>query len=241
MIFDKDIKFSKKERAKPCRVVFNKGAFSHRFGGAPTDQGAIPKGSKKAMLKILELDLTDPLCPVECDDPDIKTLPLYYPLCFDFGGGEVQYTLTKKRKIKLFNQPEEDDDYEEYPYPEELPEKEFSLVELTYEEFRALTVSRVDDAYKTPESDKIVLNRIEESRMIQLGGFIYPMQGEITWKCKNKKCEWSKLEATVDVIATIPSEPIEGLDIWGADGYGPEIYFCLCRLCGTIFCVNRCT
>jgi len=243
MIFEKTVTFSIRERATPCRIVFKEGDFNHRFGGISDDKGAIPKGSKKRMLKVLELDLTDPLCPVQCDDAGIKRLPLYYPLCFDFGGGEVQYTLNKKGKLKLFNHPEEDDEdeSEEYPHPEELPEYSVSLEPLSYEEYRALAVAEVNMAYDMPESDKNILKQIDSDRLMRIGGEFKPQYGTIQWQCKNKSCDWSELEAAAGIFLCIPSEPIEGLDIWGQDSWGPEIYFCICRSCNTIFTVNRCT
>ena len=193
------------------------------------------------MVKILEIDLRDPLCPLKVDDDSISTVPFYYPLSFDFGGGEVQYTLKSDNEIHLFNTPIEDEDYEEYPYPEELPEHPVSLVPLSYEEFRALTVWDVNYAYETPDSDKTILDRIDSSHIIRIGGSINPPYGSIQWQCKNQECKWSEIEAAAGMIASIPSEPIEGLDMWGADGWGPDIYFCLCRSCKTIFTVNRCT
>lgn len=192
------------------------------------------------MLKILELDLTDPICPVECDDPKQKTLPLYYPLCFDFGGGEAHYTLRSSNELTLFNTPAEDQNYEEYPFPEALPEQEVSLVEFTYEQFRALLMRRHGWG-EISASDELLLKKYSVPPPIQIGGEISPIQGQITAECANKKCEWAGRMARVDVFAEIPSAPIKGIDIWGEDGYGPDIYFCLCRQCGVISCCNRCT
>lgn len=187
------------------------------------------------------LDTKDPLVPIETEDASPAFLPLYYPLRFGMGGGEAQYEILAD-DIKLYAICDTEPDDDEYPFMTAFPKLLFDLVPFTYEQYRAHLVSEQGTGMETsPEDWKIVKEQVDPWHLIQFGGAIYPVQGDISWKCQNKKCEWHDVDARIDTFCRVSATPKDEIQIFGELGTYFEIYFGLCRVCGTIVTVNRCT
>jgi hypothetical protein len=231
----------------PSILRFRAGDYKHRFGGSPCHDGVIPAKHKVPMHLLMLLDMNDPLVPIEADDSGIRILPLYYPLRYGFGGGEVQYSVDSDSRITILSalHKEEVDNGEDYPHPDQFPECPASLVPLSYVQHRAIVASEHGSNHfsENPESmrDLQILKDLDYWKMVRFGDSFSPVQGGIHWPCQNKKCEWIGKHVRVDVFASFTGALTEKISIWGEYGNSVEIYFCLMSCCKTVTTVNRCT
>jgi hypothetical protein len=188
----------------------------HVFGGSPYHKGITPKGSNVPTHRIFTIDLTDPALPFQ--SPELKTLPLYYPLKYGFGGPGMQYRVVSESEIEIIymTDPEPDPDGEAYVKVAEFPEIRFRLLP-------ALS-----------KSDSLTFG------IATLGGRLDSAQDE---PCMNQSCSSFKLADRCELLATIPPIPIEGRqDIWWEfEGAYMFFHFWYCRGCHTIITNNRCT
>jgi hypothetical protein len=235
------MKLKEKDRSPPCKVTFQSEG-RHIFGGPPTHGGTTPQKSRVPMHLVMTLDTRDPLVPLQTEDGIMPPyLPLYYPLRYDMGGGEVQYEVVDEKNIRIISVSKLLDD-EEYPFMESFPQKWFSLSPFTYEQYRALLISEQGSGMETSAEDwRIVKEEVDPWHLIQFGGAIFPIQGEIRWTCQNKNCDWKGMETRVETFCRLSATPTDDIEIFGEHGTDVEIYFSLCRMCGTIIAVNRCT
>lgn len=195
------------------------------------------------MHLLMLLDATDELVPVKTDKGILPArLPLYYPLRYGIGGGEVQYEVVDDQNIRIVYISDKRPDNEVYPFMESFPERRFALQPFTYEQYRAFWMSENGSGMKLSDEDwRIVKEDVAPWHLIQFGGSISVIQGGIRWKCRNKGCEWKGILAGVDTFCRVSATPTDDIQIFGEHGTDVEIYFSLCRMCGTIVAVNRCT
>lgn len=231
----------------PSIVRFRKGDYNHRFGGSPCHEGATPKKHRVPMHLLMLLDMNDPVLPIESEGSGISLLPLYYPLRYGFGGGEVQYSVDSNHQITILSNlhKEEVDEGEDYTFPDQFPELPASLVPLSYVQHRAIVASENGSNHfrEDPErkADLQVLKDLDYWKLIRFGDSIRPIQGEIHWPCQNKKCKWKGKRMRVDVFASFTGKITNEISIWGEYGNDAEIYFGLLSCCKTIVTENRCT
>lgn len=231
----------------PAFVRFEPTEFAHSFGGAPRHRGVVPSGQTVPMHLMLNLDLSDPLTPVEPVEGGPRFLPLYYPLRYGGGGGEVQYSVDSDSQITILSPLEElgTDDGSDYPYPDQFPERPVRLMPMSYKQLRALAASECGTNHHFDDPDKKadfeILKEMGYWSMIRLGGGFSPIQGDIKWACQNNACEWKGKHVRVDVFASLKGDLPDQMSVWGMYGSYVEIYFCLMSCCQTITTVNRCT
>jgi hypothetical protein len=230
------------DHSKPCRVVFEL-LGRHVFGGPAVHAGSTPAGSSVPMHLLMSLDTADPLFPLAAAEGELPAhLPLYYPLRYGLGGGEVQYEVLNADTVQILSICNETPDDEEYPFMLEFPSEKFSLKAFTYTEYRAFLIYEQGRGMKVSPADRrIVMNGVEPGTLIQFGGAIFPIGGQIRWRCANRRCKWKGKETTINVFCRVSATPLPGVQIFGEYGTDVEIYFGLCRMCGTIITVNRCT
>lgn len=231
----------------PSIACFKEGKYKHRFGGAPCHDGATPKNHKVPMHLMMLLDMYDPLVPIEAEESDIQYLPLYYPLRYGYGGGEVQYSVDSDEKITILSalHEEEVDEDEEYPHPDQFPELPISLLPLSYAQHRAVVLSEYGSNHYIEDPDRKadheIMDRISSEQVARFGDSFNPLQGAILWPCQNEKCNWKGKHVRVDVFASFTGELPNDISICGDFADYVEIYFCLMSCCKTITTVNRCT
>lgn len=199
------------------------------------------------MHLLLLLDLRDKLVPIESAGENVRTLPLYYPLRYGMGGGEVQYDIVSDTRIRILSSLHEEDadDPEGFWFPDEFPTIPVTIVPLTYAQNRAIAASEHGSNHFSadPEAkaDLQILRDLGYWSMIRLGDNFSPSQGGIRWPCRNRTCKWRSKEVRVDVFASFTSTLTDEISIWGDHGDDAEIYFGLTSCCRTIVAVNRCT
>lgn len=195
------------------------------------------------MHLLLLLDARDKLVPLEAENgPMPSRIPLYYPLRYGIGGGEVQYEVVDDQSIRIISISDQKPDHEVYPFMDAFPERRFSLQPFTYEQYRAFLMSEQGPGMDTSEENtRIVREEVDPWHLIQLGGAIFPIQGDIEWTCENKRCKWKGTSARIHTFCRVSATPSEDIQIFGEYGTDVEVYFGLCRMCGTIVAVNRCT
>lgn len=241
MVWFLDTMILQKNHARPCRIIFDRSRYLHRFGGLPKHKGTVPRGGKVSMHHLLTLDLRDPLCPVETKESWLRYVPLYYPLRYGCGGGQAQYQIISNEKIKILHINETGVDEEVYPFMTEFPEFRLRLEPFSYEQFRALLMAEQADAYEISAQDEKRLKSIGQEHLVQIGGPIFPLGSDIRFECQNPKCSWFGRMAVAEVIARFNSDVKTGVEIFGEFGADVQIYFSLCQMCGTIVTQNRCT
>ena len=188
----------------------------HVFGGNPHHQGITPKGSDVPTHRIFEMDLTDPNLPFT--SPNLKTLPLYYPLKYGTGGPGMQYRVVSDSEIDIIfmTDPEPDLEDEAYVKVSAFPEVKFRLLP---------AISCNDDL---------------TFDIATLGGKLDSIQDE---PCMNPTCSSFKSADQCELLATIPPIPIKGHEEiwWEFEGAYMFFHFWYCRGCHTIITNNRCT
>lgn len=188
----------------------------HVFGGRPHHRGITPRGSNVPVHRLFVIDLTDPELPFS--SPDLKSLPLYYPLKYGAGGPGMQYRVVSELEIEILHMtnPEPDPDDEAYVKVSEFPEVRFQLLP-------ALS-----------EGDALPFD------IATLGGTLRDDQNE---PCMNSQCPAYKSASQCELLATIPPIPVEGHDDiwWEFQGAYMFFHFWYCRGCDTIITSNRCS
>jgi hypothetical protein len=188
----------------------------HIFGGPPFHRGITPKGSSVATHRILVVDLTDPDIPFA--SPNLKSLPLYYPLKYGMGGGSMQYRVVDESEIEIIAMGDEEPDPDEMAYVQ--------VTEFPDVRFRVLPPI-------TPGSGL-------PFDVATFGGTVEYGTDE---PCMNPKCPHHGSASNCDLLATIPPIEIEGHDDiwWEFQGACMFFHFWYCRGCDTIIAANRCT
>lgn len=193
------------------------------------------------MHRLLTLDMSDPLVPLEFSGASIRYLPLYYPLRYGYGGGQAQYRVVSNTRIEVLNVNERGPDDDEYPFMDHFPERSVYLEPFTYEQFRALLIAEEGDGFDLSRQDLRSLRGIKHEHLIQLGGHVSTLGGDIRVRCKNPKCDWENTDTAVHVFARVSAVPAADLLLFGEFSSDVEIYYGFCRGCGTIVTCNRCT
>lgn len=230
-----------KYKSKPCRLIFGKSRFGHVFGGAPIHRGSTPAGCSVPLHRVLTLDLSDPLVPVEVSGRRLRFLPLYYPLRYGVGGGKAQYRVVSDVSIELLDISKGGPDTEQYPLMDQFPERPFHLKPFSYEQYRALLMAEEGEGFKPSRSDREHLEVVDQDHLVQIGGNVSPIGGDMGGQCRNPKCSWAGSVVTFDVFARVSATPAPDIQMFGEWGTDVEICFGLCRGCGTIVTQNRCT
>lgn len=228
-----------KENSSPSRVVFKRSKYQHLFGGVAGHKGSIPANQSAPMHLVLTLDMRDPLVPLEFVDKSIQSLPLYYPLRYGDGGGEAQYRVVSDSSIELLHINGSEADDEEYPFMVSFPEVSFSLETIPYEQYRAVLMWEQGKGYTTSPSDERLCHELMP--FLYLAPDILPPCGKLHWSCRNKKCDWFDCDAVIQSFARVSAVPTDDIEMFGEHGTDVEIYFSLCRKCGTIVAQNRCS
>ena len=231
----------------PSVARFKKGKFRHHFGGRALHDGATPRGQKVPMHLLLQLDLRDPLTPIEPKDQDLTYLPLYYPLRYGHGGGSVQYAVNADDRITILSplHKEPVDDGVEYSFSDKFPELPVTLMPLNYKQYRALTCGGSNHYRhdRAQQADHRILRELDSNRMIRLGNTFSPIQGNMGRRCENPKCEWHKKVVQTRIFAQFTDSVTPEISIFSSPGQTAyvEIYFALMTCCNTITCENQCT
>jgi hypothetical protein len=224
----------------PCRLVLGD-AGAHSFGGPAAHVGAVPSRSKVPLHLMLTLAFADPNCPVATNRP-INHLPLYYPLKYGIGGAELQYDVISDSEIKLLyiDPPRPDSVEEEYVHVPSLPSSLAQLIELSYEQERAVVRAQFG-FYQPNKSDREIMDELDYNNMIQIGW--NPTvgrgnEGDIT--CHNPQCKFYKQRVHLEPIAVLPPVSVGGTtEFWHEYDGGVEFLFGLCHSCGTVIALNR--
>ena len=188
----------------PSIVRFIGGKYQHRFGGSPCHEGVVPKKHKVPMHLMMILDMNDPLVPIQPDESGLRFLPLYYPLRYGFGGGEVQYSVDSNDKITILSafHMKSVDEGEDYPFPDQFPQLPASLVPLSYVQHRAIVESEHSSNHFNEDeeckADLQILKDLDYWKLARFGDNFSPIQGDIQWCCQNKKCKWKGKLVRVD-------------------------------------------
>lgn len=235
----------------PAKVTFIPGKFAHVFGGAVRHKGATPHGHEIPMHLLLDLDLSDQLVPIKSTS-DLQRLPLYYPLVYGAGGGQVQYQVDSDSEITILSSfiDEFVNKDPETSFPKGFPGKEVSLEPLNYDQFRAIIMSETGSNHyrndKNQMRDHEILETINSGHVVRFGhsDHFRPIQGDILWRCENPKCKYHKKAVKVDIFAQFADQLTNDISIWsepGEDDQLIEIYFGLMQCCMTIVTENHCT
>ena len=199
------------------------------------------------MHLMMILDMNDPLVPIQPDESGLRFLPLYYPLRYGFGGGEVQYSVDSNDKITILSafHMKSVDEGEDYPFPDQFPQLPASLVPLSYVQHRAIVESEHSSNHFNEDeeckADLQILKDLDYWKLARFGDNFSPIQGGIQLCCQNKKCKWKGKVVRVEVFASFRNSLTDDISIWGEYGDDVEIYFGLMSCCNTITTVNRCT
>ncbi len=235
----------------PAKLTFKQNNFKHVFGGAPRHKGATPEGHEAPMHLLLDLDLSDQLVPIE-GTSDLNRLPIYYPLVYGGGGGEVQYRVDSDSEITILSSfiDEEPDEYPETSFPKGFPEKRVSIDPLSYEQYRAIIMSEHGSNHykndRNQKQDHKLLGKMNSGQIVRFGhpDSFSPIQGDILWGCMNQDCEYYKRSVKVDIFAQFADKLTDEISIWSEPGESSsfvEIYFGLIQCCKTIVTENQCT
>jgi hypothetical protein len=183
----------------------------HRFGGRPAHRGITPPHTHTPLQLLLLLDLADAACPIKSDGA-VRHLPLYYPLKYGQGGPSVQYAVLSEDEISILyiSDAEPDPEDRQYVRVPELPTCAAAIIPLRYEEARILAFA---GGYFQPNADdRAILDDLNrEHPLVLLGGHArLPVNaGDVI--CRNLACRSFNRRVWVDVIASIPPVPINGV------------------------------
>jgi len=212
-------------------------------------QGVVPKCHEVPMHLLLQLDMRDPLVPVESEVSDLTYLPLYYPLRYGFGGGNVQYSVDSDDQITILSPLHEEkvDDGREHSFPVQFPQLPVTLTPLAYRHYRAIVMAEHgSNHYKDDppqKADFALQKEIDTQRMIRLGKRFTPIQGDVWYRCENPRCRYKGKSMRADVFAQFTDSLTSEISIWSGPGHTSltEIYFALLPCCSTIITENQCT
>jgi hypothetical protein len=232
------ISFELKNR-RPCRLRLGPPG-PHRFGGPPAHRGITPPHTDTPLHVLLLLDLADAHCPIKSDG-SVRHLPLYYPLKYGLGGPSVQYAILSEEEVCILymSDPVPDAEDRQYVRVPELPASSAEIIPLRYEEARILAFA---SSYFQPNAeDRAVLDDLNrEHPVILIGGDSrLPVNaGDVI--CRNRECQFFGRRVWLDIIATIPPVPINGVtEFWYEyEGGDLEFIFGFCRYCRTIIAFN---
>jgi|GEM_PF-2362001 len=223
-------------------VVDEKGR--HPFGGPALHRGVTPEGTDTPLHHFLTLDLADPRSPFHFDPDGIRYLPLYYPLAYGYGGGEVQYEVVSDDEIRIIYMGDEEPDPKEHASFLEpmIPPARADIVQLTYEEFRHRLFSAHASFVDFNEEDDRLREKLggNDAVFFGTGGLI---RSGYTWTCHNGDCPSFEKEIPMESILMIPPIPVGGeTEFWhDFEGAFMDFVFCLCPDCRKIFATNVCT
>lgn len=201
------------------------------------------------MHLLLQLDLRDSLVPIEAKDTPLTYLPLYYPLRYGWGGGEVQYSVDSDEKITILSPLHEErvDNGTDYSFPDYFPQLPVTLVPLKYRQHRAIVAFEHGSNHYSKDAERKadlkILQQIDSGRMIRLGTKFSPIQCEVGFCCGNPKCDLKGKNVRAEIFAEFTDALTDEISIWSAPGKTAyvEIYFALLSCCNTIVAVNQCT
>lgn len=219
-------------RSKPCRVGFRPWG-RHLFGGKPRIEfcGIRPPAP---IHHLLTLDTRDRLSPIVFEA--VRFVPLIYPLAYSSGGGAIRYRVLSDRKVEILHLSEFDPDDRPYFALDSLPERNASLVPLTYGENRILEAGLLKPSFM----DRLRLRRVWKGQCFRVSGMMeYEHElSKLTCPVPNPPelrqcCVWR--------FAYFPATQIPFGDIWHE--YSFDVWFCfaICTQCGTIHGYNVCT
>lgn len=243
--------------------------YGHLQGGPTTDPGAKCQVCHRPLLRIWQLDCSDPrlvkASPQEPAFAGLTTLPLYY--CWRCGG-EYAYQVKADGMIemldsKVWNQPPGDDF--PYPnYPSHFPQRPIRLYrpdELPEVVWKYVNDDPDDIGEPIPPQDAQLLSDFFGHKIKipfhvwwhQLGGIPALAQGKEEHVCPNPACprtaEQKKTEP-MKILAAIPNDPPSGLPMIESvetveEGNGHfnrwvQAVFHVCDACFTVHACNRC-
>lgn len=224
------------------RVRFD-GAGPHIVGGARDDLVIDDAILEKPIHHFITLDTNDPRCPIESDC--FSRLPLFYPLLYGAGGGEIQYSVISNERIKVHHLSEcfADDPYVDHY---QLPSTNVSLVKLSYGQERL--IHALDSHFDTKLSwlDRFRLEQCDGGNFWRVGGTFETCQGPVWSLCRNPDCDWSDsfggdCKSSIMPIALISASKQQLGDVWDQYSEDVEFFFGFCPHCGAIHAENRCT
>lgn len=229
-----------------CRIVKTESsAYGHTFGGEPGYRGTIPAGGSKAVHLLFRLNLRDSLMPIRLGD--LQWLPLFYPFHYDACG--MGYRVVSETEIKILMIETTTQSVSDFPYadyPDSFPLAPVDLAPISYDEVKALALREFRDRHslfsKIRQEDQDVIRTLaaECTRI----GLVQPLIQD--WprlkRCPDPLCMAHKEGWPQPVLfCTVWNEPIEGVDVWHADGEPIQILYQVCIDCGSILTHNQCT
>lgn len=190
----------------------------HIFGGAPHHNGITPIGSSVPTHRLFQIDLTDPVLPFS--SPSLKSLPLYFPLKYGFGGPSMQYRVPSSDQIEIIfiSDPQADSEENAYVKGDQFPEANFKL----------LPALPPGGAKALPFD------------VATIGGHVEYGGDE---PCRNPACSCFGSSSQCRLLASIPPVPIKGDGNmwWEYEGACMFFHYWLCGACETIITANRST
>jgi hypothetical protein len=225
--------------AKPSRLVFGETWHWHRFGGPPVHRGVIPKRGKLPLHHVLTLDLTDPLVPTVCTGRGVRLLPFYFALNYGVEDCTAQYRVVSDSSIEILHVGRARRKDNSAAVVDMLPERPFSLVPLTYEEYRALILMEKGGGLPLSKSDHAQLRVIGYPNFARFGGETGSGSGNDRVKCQNSKCRAFRKPVEANWFARIAGHASRKKEHSMEDSQ-TELNAGLCKDCGTIITVaNR--
>jgi hypothetical protein len=187
----------------------------HIFGGSASHEGSVPYPNSAPTHLLFRLDVSEGDSPFSA--PNLKYLPLYYPLKYGFGGPEMQYKVISDTEIKIIHLSADQDDGEDASVKvDQFPEVRFT------------SDRSVADDEVLSFTDFTIGGELEEHEK---------------FGCLNPECKSFGKHDDCELIASIPPIPIDGEDEiwWEFEGAYVFFQFCYCRTCDSILTYNTCT
>ena len=202
-------------KSDSVHVLERSGSGRHIFGGPPYHRGITPAGASVPTHRLFEIDLTDPDLPFSSES--LRSLPLYYPLKYGYGGPSMQYRILSENRIEIIHisDPQPDPEDEAYVKVDWFPEIRFTV-----------SPPLPSGGEKSLPFD-----------IATVGGTVEYGEDE---PCRNPDCPNFESSAQCELLATIPPLPIEGEDDiwWEFEGACMFFFFWQCKGCSTIITAN---
>ncbi len=223
-----------KDSCKPARLVREESG-SSSFGGEPAHDGAHPGGWKQPLHLVATLDASSSAFPLK--NYPIANLPLYYPFASDFPS--LQYQVKSEREIEIIHVSRYQSESRPMIETTFLPHFRATLMSFTYEEARAMALSEMFSAYEMLPEDKLLTDKSHAFSSVRTGSRLKTFQGDLSFKCRNTKCDFHEKPSRIDVFCITPcSRKLAPDRHWGSYNEFVDLVFGLCPFCGTIVSTN---
>ena len=227
-------KIKVKDSCKPARLVRDEQG-SSSFGGEALHEGTHPVGWKQPLHLVSTLDASTSGFPL--NNYPFANLPLYYP--FASGFPSLQYQVKSEREIEIIHVSRYQSEARPMIETTFLPHFRATLTPFTYEEARAMALSEMFSAYDLLPEDQLLTEKSSAFSSVRTGSRLRTFQGDISFKCRNAKCDFHDQQSRIDVFCITPcSRKLAPDRHWGSYSKFVDLVFGLCPFCGTIVSTN---